>query len=188
MNALFEAAREVCEFMQARRWQFCLIGGLAVQRWGEMRTTLDADITLFTGFGDEERFIDALLSRFPGRVPDAREFALRVRVLLVRASNGKDIDIGLGGFPFEAEMIRRASDFEFASGVVLPTCSAEDLFVLKVFAARGKDLHDAETVAIRQKLDRRYVLRQLRLLCELRETPELVDEARRILEKHPWPA
>ncbi len=48
MNALFAAAKEVCDFMKARRWKFCVIGGLAVQRWGELRTTLDADLTLFT--------------------------------------------------------------------------------------------------------------------------------------------
>jgi hypothetical protein len=94
----------------------------------------------------------------------------------------------LGGFPFEKQMIRRATPFAFAPGVVLPTCSADDLFVMKVFAARGKDLHDAETIAIRQKLDRGYLLRQLKPLCELKEAPELVEQARRILEKHTWRA
>jgi hypothetical protein len=39
MNALFEAAKEVADFMKARRWKFCVIGGLAVQRWGEPRLT-----------------------------------------------------------------------------------------------------------------------------------------------------
>lgn len=173
--------------MKARQWEFCVIGGLAVQRWGEVRTTLDADLTLFTGFGEEERYVDELLSNFQGRMPDVREFALRQRVLLIRAANGKDIDIALGGFPFEREMIGRATPFEFAEGVVLPTCSAEDLFVMKVFAARSKDLHDAETIAIRQRLDGRYILQQLEPLCELKEAPELIGQARRILEKHGWP-
>lgn len=188
MNALFVAAREVCEFMKARRWKYCIIGGLAVHRWGEPRTTLDADLTLFTGFGEEERFVDELLRFFPPRRPDARDFALRYRVMLMRSSNGKDVDISFGGFAFEESMIRRASAFEFSPDVTLPTCSAEDLFVMKVFASRGKDLVDAESVAIRQKLDRRYILRQLEPLCELKETPELLHVARRILEKHPWPA
>jgi hypothetical protein len=188
MNALFIAAKEVADFMKARQWKFCVIGGLAVQRWGELRATLDADLTLFTGFGHEEQYIDELLAHFAARTPEAREIALSQRVLLIRASNGKDIDISLGGFPFEKSMIRRATPFEFSTGIVLPTCSAEDLFVMKVFAARGKDLHDAETIAIRQKLDRRHVLRQLKPLCELKEAPELIQQARRILEKHPWPA
>ena len=187
VNAIFAAAREVAGFMKARQWEFCVIGGLAVQRWGEVRTTLDADLTLFTGFGKEERYVAELLARFSGRTPDARDFALRRRVLLIRAANGRDVDIALGGFRFERDMIGRATEFEFAEGVVLPTCSAEDLFVMKVFAARDKDLHDAETVAIRQKLDSSYVLQQLKPLCELKEAPELIEHARRILEKHQWP-
>ena len=98
MNALFVAAREVCEFMKKQKWKFCIIGGLAVQRWGEMRTTLDSDISLFTGFGQEERFADELLAHFQGRRPDARAFALRYRVLLVQASNGKDVDVDSRAF------------------------------------------------------------------------------------------
>ena len=39
MNAIFAAAKEVADFMQARGWEYCIIGGLAVQRWGELRTT-----------------------------------------------------------------------------------------------------------------------------------------------------
>lgn len=186
MNALFMAAQEVCDFMKARRWKFCVIGGLAVYRWGEMRTTLDVDLTLFTGLGDEEQFVDALLARFAGRRPGAREFALLQRVLLVRASNGKDVDIALAGFPFEETIIRRASPFEFSSGLVLPTCSAEDLFVMKVFAARGKDWQDAEGIVIRQRLNRGYIFRQLKPLCELKGAPELIEQARRLLKKHPW--
>jgi hypothetical protein len=64
MNALFEAAREVSDFMEERRWAFCLIGGLAVQRWGEPRTTLDVDIAVLTGWGGEDRYVTALLERF----------------------------------------------------------------------------------------------------------------------------
>jgi hypothetical protein len=32
MNAVLEAAREVQEFIAARHWKFCFIGGLAVQK------------------------------------------------------------------------------------------------------------------------------------------------------------
>ena len=55
MNALFETAHEVQEFCDARGWQSCVIGGLAVQYWGEPRITRDVDLTLMTGFGDELR-------------------------------------------------------------------------------------------------------------------------------------
>lgn len=184
MNALFEAAKEVCDFMKARRWKFCVIGGLAVQRWGEPRLTRDADLTLLTGVGEEETFADALLKRFTGRRADARAFALRNRVLLLRASNGKDVDVSFGALDFEFAMLKRATPFEFDAGVVLPTCSAEDLFVMKAFAAREQDWLDARSIAVRQgkTLNRTYILKHLTLLCELKETPEIVAQARRILE------
>lgn len=184
MNAILTAAKEVCDFMQARRWKFCVIGGLAVQRWGEPRLTRDADLTVLTGFGEEETFADALLDRFSGRRPDARAFALTNRVLLLRASNGKDVDVSFGALDFEVHMLRRATPFEYDAGIVLPTCSAEDLFVMKAFAARDQDWLDARGIAVRQggKLKRAYILKHLADLCELKETPEVVSQARRILE------
>jgi len=184
MNALFEAAKEVCDFMQEQRWKYCIIGGLAVFRWGELRTTLDVDLSLFTGFGKEESYVDALLAHFPKRIPDAREHALKYRVLLVNTSNGKPVDIGLAGFSFEKTMIKRATLFQFEEGIILPTCSAEDLFVMKVFAAREKDFHDAAGIAIRQRLNRSRILRLLRPLCEMKETPELVEKGMQILERY----
>ena len=48
MNRLFEAAKEVADFMTEREWRFCVIGGLAVVCWGEARFTQDADIALLT--------------------------------------------------------------------------------------------------------------------------------------------
>jgi hypothetical protein len=184
MNAIFVAAKEVCDFMEARRWEFCVIGGLAVQRWGEPRLTQDADLTLLTGFGKEERFARALLEQFQARRPDALAFALMHRVLLIRASNGKDVDIALGGLRFEMAMVRRSTPFEFAPGFVLPTCSAEDLFVMKAFAGRPLDWIDAEGIVARQqgRLDAGYILRNLRKLCELKETPDTVVRTRKLLK------
>lgn len=187
MNAIFAAAKEVCDFMTAHRWKFCVIGGLAVQRWGEPRLTRDADLTLLTGFGEEEAFADTLLERFSGRRADARAFALVNRVLLLRASNGKDVDVSFGALDFEVAMLKRATPFELDVGVVLPTCSAEDLFVMKAFAAREQDWLDARGIAVKQgrKLDRAYILKHLAQLCELKETPEIFTQARRILEGKP---
>lgn len=182
MNALFEAAREVCDFMDSRRWKFCIIGGLAVQQWGEPRATLDADMTLLTGFGGEERYAESLLSAFSSRIPDGFAFAMANRVLLLKASNGRDVDIAFGALPFEEEMIRRARRQAFAPGLALPCCSPEDLFVMKSFASRPRDWLDAESIVVRQdRLDVSYILKQLELLCELKESPEILERAKRIL-------
>jgi hypothetical protein len=63
-NRLLEAAQEIQHFCRSRNWRFCFIGGIAVQRWGEARLTRDADLTVYTGIGDEFRYIEELLGAF----------------------------------------------------------------------------------------------------------------------------
>ncbi|MBI2439966.1 MAG: hypothetical protein HYV35_01190 [Lentisphaerae bacterium] len=183
MNPLYQAAKEVSDFMQERQWKFCVIGGLAVQRWGEPRTTLDVDITLLTGFGEEESYAVPLLESFKARIPEALPFALRNRVLLLTTSNGRDVDVSFGALPFEYEMMARAAPFEFMPGVTLTTCMAEDLLIMKAFAARTRDWLDVEGIIVRRQghLDIRYILKHLTLLCELKETPEILAKVRKLL-------
>ncbi|MGH9200770.1 MAG: hypothetical protein ACRD2A_06000 [Vicinamibacterales bacterium] len=60
----------------------------------------------------------------------------------------------------------------------LRTWSAEDLIVLKAFAAREKDWVDIDGVIIRQagRLDWPYVRAQLTPLIELKEEPGILAE------------
>jgi hypothetical protein len=178
---VLRAAAELQAFCESQRWRFCFIGGLALLRWGEPRETIDVDLTLLTGFGGEETFVRKLLERFEARMPDAAEFALTRRVLLARAPSGVGLDIALGGLPFEESVVERSSLFAFAPQTLLRTCSAEDLIVLKAFAARPRDRLDVEGIIVRQtgKLDWAYVRRQLQPLTELKEAPEIMEELER---------
>lgn len=106
-----------------------------MQRWGDPRATQDVDLTLLTGFGREEDFISKLVAHFRPRRPDATQFALKSRVLLLFASNDVPIDIALGGLPFEERTIERSSLWQIRPGAKIVTCSAEDLVVQKAFAA-----------------------------------------------------
>ena len=72
MNVLFQAASDLQKYCFGRKWSMCFIGGIAVQRWGEPRFTKDADVTLLTGFGTEDSFVDALLANYKARIPNAR--------------------------------------------------------------------------------------------------------------------
>ncbi len=56
MIEVLQAAREVQEFLEQREWSFAFIGGIAVNRWGRARMTNDADLCLFTDFGNEASF------------------------------------------------------------------------------------------------------------------------------------
>jgi predicted nucleotidyltransferase len=185
MNHLFAAAQEVQDFMQKRGWRFCFIGGLALLRWGSPRTTQDVDVSVFTGFGNEESYIRDLLARFTARLEGAAEFARDSRVVLVKTSNGVPVDLALGAVAFEQEAVRRATPFEFAPGISLVTCSAEDLIVLKAFAAREQDWADVEGIAARQRdrLDWDFIMDQLRPLCQAKEAPDILDRLAEVRRK-----
>lgn len=186
MNALFVAAAEIQAFCAAQSWRCCVIGGLAVQRWGEPRQTRDVDLTLLTGIGGEAAFIDPILTRYAGRFPEARAFALEHRVLLVESAAGVPLDISLGALPYEGRVIGRATPFEVEPGVSLTTCSAEDLTVLKAFAGRPQDWLDVEGIVARQggSLDRRLVLSELGPLLDLKEDDEAGTLLTALFEKH----
>jgi len=177
MLEVYRAGDDLRQRFQTRGWRFCLIGGLALQRWGEPRETIDVDVTLLTGFGGEEAFVREILTWYEPRVANPANFALENRVLLVQAASGVGIDIALGGMPFEESAVARSTPYEFAPGILLPTASAEDLIVMKAFASRPKDWVDLEGILIRQgaRLDWAYVESQLRPLAELKEEPEILQ-------------
>jgi hypothetical protein len=185
LDPILAAAGELEDFCRSRSWQFCFIGGLAVQRWGEPRFTAHADLTLLTGFGLEQSFIDPLCAHFQLRRADAREIALQHRVLLIQAANGTPLDVALGAVPFEVNSVRRASPFAVGTGRILTTCSAEDLLVHKVVANREKDWIDVEGVLARQwnKLDLLLFRREVEPLLELGEDPDTLARFDRLHAK-----
>lgn len=148
-NRLLEAAQEIQQFCRSRQWRFCFIGGIAVQRWGKARLTRDADLTVYTGIGDELRYIDELLGAFKSRIESAREFALGHRVLLLRASNGIPLDVTLGALPFEDKAVASASAEEIVTGVRLQLAPPGALVVFKVFANRPQDWLDVEGIIVK---------------------------------------
>lgn len=139
LNPVLEAARELQVFLESKEADFCFIGGLAIQRWGEPRFTNDTDASLLTRFVDDEKWIDLLLMRFQPRRPEAKEFARSRRVLLLRATNGVGIDISLAALEFEIRSVSRSSPWKLPDGSSITTCCAEDLIVHKAFASRDRD-------------------------------------------------
>jgi len=185
VNPIFAAALDMQAFCEQQPWRFCVIGGLAVERWGEPRLTRDVDCTVLVPVGRETDYIDRLLEGFTSRIEDARAFALANRVLLILNSAGVPIDVALGGLPFEERMIGRASLYRVSAAAAFVTCSAEDLVVLKAFAGRDRDWADIEGVLHRQatRLDEDLVWRELRPLLELKEGPtDAEDKLRRLFQ------
>ncbi len=177
MKLVLDVAAEVQAFCDMNSWDFCFIGGIALQRWAIPRNTNDVDLTLMTGFGDEEVFVTKLLNRFTSRIEEnALEFFIPRRIVLIQSGN-VGIDVSLGALEFEQSAVGRSTKFEFAPGIDLRTCTAEDLIVFKAFADRLKDWADIESVIkVQQSLDWTYIDEQLVPLVELKEEPEIIDK------------
>jgi len=172
---LLEAAAEIAAFLEERSIEYVILGGLAVQHWGEPRATHDVDVTVMVPQERLEQFAQEILQRFRPRLPDALGFALRHRVLLIESASGAPIDISLGIPGYEEEVMRRAVRVTLPTGVVLRLISAEDLIIHKCVAGRARDREDIERILIRQKLqlDLEYIRRWLEDFAPLVSTHDV---------------
>ncbi len=184
MNEQEAAAWEIHEFFQSLGLPHAVIGGLAVQWWGEPRVTKDVDLTVVVPLDQPSRvFVQQVLGRFPARIDNALDFAQRSRVILITASNGCPVDISQGLPGYEDEVMQRAVEFELEPGKTIRVCSAEDLIIHKAIAGRPQDVRDVEGIVYRQRdqLDVAIIRRWLQAFAELLDNPEIIERFER-----PW--
>jgi len=174
---LYRSAVRLQRLWDEQEFEFCFIGGIACQRWGEPRATRDLDLTLLTEFGQEVEAIDRILADLQPRIRDARQFALLNRVVLAKDSDGVPIDIALGAMPFERRTVERATPYAVTETESIRTCGASDLIVYKAFAARERDWLDIRGILVRSRtaVDWQLVLQELTPLVELKEEPHILD-------------
>jgi hypothetical protein len=184
MNPREGAAWELHRFFKELDLRYAIIGGAAVQFWGQPRLTIDVDLTVATPLDQpSSAFIQQVLDVFPARIENALEFARRSRVILITASNGCPVDISLGLPGYEDEVMRRAVEFEIEPGKAIRVCAAEDLIIHKAIAGRPQDVRDVEGIVYRQRdgLDVAIIRRWLQAFAELLENTEIVEHFER-----PW--
>jgi hypothetical protein len=182
--AAAQSAAKVIDPLVDGRW--CVIGGLANNRWGQPRTTNDADFSVWVEFGEERKLLEQLVARFESRIDDAVEFAIINRVLLLQSESGVGIDLGLCSFPFEEAIIDRATPYAYSNEIKLQTCSAEDLVVMKSIANRGIDWFDIDSLAITMgsRLNWSMINDLMASIRELVEDEEVFTNLKKIQQKH----
>ncbi len=178
LTQLVDAAFRVQQLWEQQEYQFCFIGGLAVQHWGEIRMTQDVDATIATDYGNERAFATQLLEGLTARIEDAVSFAVVNRVLLAQEPGGVPVDISLAAMPYELGVIQRSSKRELVPGKPIRICDASDLVILKAFANRPRDWQDIRGIIIRSggQLDWQFVMDELSILAELKEQPEILQQ------------
>jgi len=174
---LLEAAWELHQFLTDRGIPYAIIGGLAVQYWGQPRLTIDADLTVAAPPEDTAAFVRMIVGQFGSRVADPVGFARRTHMILIRASNGCDVDISLSLPGYEDEVMRRTVDWQLEPGKQVRLCSVEDLIIHKAVGGRPQDLVDIEGIVYRQggALDVEYIRLWLREFAAVLDNAMLAE-------------
>jgi hypothetical protein len=164
------------------RWY--LFGAQAAILYGVARLTADVDITIdLESRSTAELTATLAAAGFEVRIPDAVAFAERTRVLpCVHLRTRIPIDIVLAGPGLEDLFFARVRELSIGQ-VRVPVASAEDLIVMKVLAARPKDLDDVVAMirAHGPALDVEQIRQTLRTLERDLNRSDLVVELERAL-------
>lgn len=175
MNPLNQALRTLSVFLSKDRIPYMVIGGLANAIWGNPRSTIDIDVTIWIEDTDIEKTIANFQSKFTPLVDAPHEFVVKTRVLPIATKDNVRIDVIFGGLPFEHDAIIRAVNIDVA-GVAVKFCTPEDLILLKIISKRQKDLDDVKGIVRNQmeKLDLSYLEPRIEELSTLLERPEIL--------------
>ena len=178
--------RAILAWSEASSVPVLIIGGVAVSILSKPRTTRDVDVVAWLPDPGEWRAFlnDAERHGIVPRIPEALEFALRSRVLLLRHDrSGVPIDISMGALPFEENAIRRAVLTD-VGGIRIPLPIPEDLIVMKAVAHRSRDMVDIESILnAHVKIDEKWVTSTLRAFAEALDAPEIVTEFVKLLRQ-----
>lgn len=171
-----QALVDLAQLLTGQAVGYMVIGGLAAAIWGEPRTTLDVDVTVWVPEGDIAALVERLGERFDLLVSDPRGFIAQTRVLPMRTRAGIRIDLIFGLLSFEEEAIRRAIEVTVGSATVR-FCSPEDLILHKIISTRERDLADVRAVVARRlaSLDLDYLEPRIAELATLLERPEIAE-------------
>ncbi|MGH7495995.1 MAG: hypothetical protein ACREOO_26885 [bacterium] len=172
-------------YLAQKKIPYAIIGGVAVQKWGEPRATKDVDLTISIPIEKTEKFIANISRSFKGRASDLHAFARRTRVVPIYASNGCSVDISLALPGYEDAVMQRTQSFKLAPRKTVRVCSAEDLIIHKVVAGRPQDLIDLRNVIFRhgEALDHAYIRAWLKEFSLILETDEVLQRFERVWAK-----
>lgn len=162
---------------------YALIGGIAVVLRGYDRATQDIDALIMDADNSVGVILDAMREQgLAPRVENPEEFAARYRVLLLQAPDGTGIDLTMGLLPFEEEVAANATIEKLTSEIEMPTATAEDLIIMKLIAARSRDIEDARRLAeLHPQVNRTRIFKVVSHFAEALEQPELLTTMKEIL-------
>jgi hypothetical protein len=142
-ESLHAALADLAKWLDEAHIPAVVIGGVAASVLGRPRLTRDIDVlAILSEDAWSHAISDAARHGIVPRIEEALAFARRSRVLLMRHTGSAiDLDIVLGGLPFELSAVERGTVHRIGGALVrLPR--VEHLLIMKAVARRPKDLED----------------------------------------------
>jgi hypothetical protein len=182
--AALEALEECLQHADRRA---IIVGGLAASLLGRPRLTRDIDALADIADDDLELIIEsAAATGIEPRIDDARDFAIRSRVLPLRHRASQiDIDLVMATLPFEQDAVTSGQSRSLGPiDIRLPR--VEDLLIMKAIAHRPRDLADIEGILLAHpEADLDRARRWIREFAAASTQPELIEDFDRLVAARP---
>jgi len=186
MRNMNDLLRIVCSYLNKKKMEYAIIGGIAVLAHGIPRTTMDLDIIVQVDQAAIDGFVLHLKKKgFFADAEDARD-ALRERTHFTAQDKRSGLRVDIKGVYNEMDrrtMMRRMVVRH--NGLKMSVETPEDLITAKLVYGSDQDIRDAEGVFLRQKgrLDMKYLAAACRANGVARELAAMVKRVGRYKEQ-----
>jgi len=176
MTGLEQALVRLARMLSEHDIPYMIIGGMANAIWGEPRSTLDIDATVWVEDEKIGQIVSLMAGTFRPIPENPQQFIRETRVLPLETEAGLRIDLVFGLLQYEREAIDRAVEVTVA-GSKVRFCAPEDLILHKIISERLRDLEDARKVVRRRfdSLELTYLEPRIRELSRVLERPEILE-------------
>lgn len=180
---LEDVYKKAANFLNKEKYEYIVIGGIAVGTLGEPRVTGDVDIDIVLGKDKLPEFLDK--AKKAGFKFDEEKCKKRAEATGTFQINYGDfhIDFIIASIGLEKEAFKRKRIIKlYNTKAFFPT--PEDLILLKIIPGRPQDLLDVQRVVERhkKKLDTRYLENWAKRLSDEAEDTRIINELQRLLE------
>jgi len=178
---LIEVYDKVISFLNKEKFEYIVIGGIAVGVLGELRATGDIDIDIILDKRDIEDFLNKVKKNgFEYSKNECVKRAKETGTFQIKLGD-YHIDFIIASIELEKEAIKRKQIIKVLDVKSnLPT--AEDLILLKIIAGRQKDIMDAKNIVIKNKgkLDKKYLIKWAQKISDEMESGRVYNEIKNL--------
>ena len=182
MESLPEVFKKITSFLNKERYNYLLIGGMAIGVLGDPRMTQDIDFCLFVS---KPQIKDLLRkAKDEGFSFQEKEVLLRIKETgTFKINRGSyHIDFLIASTDFEKTALKRRQKLKvYGIGAYFPT--AEDMILFKIVPARHIDMADIEGIVGRKgvNLDRKYLLDWARRLSDEAQDTRIYNDIKKLI-------